>query len=90
MANYADLTEHIGTVVVFVSLGWGLASFLAWQGFKRLERKVDELGQTAVKKNDFKEWKEGRTPIWNAINTHSHAPDGEVIRSPHKSVSEVL
>ncbi len=90
MANYSDLIEHFGTVIGLTSLGWGLASFLAWQGFKRLERKVDELGQTAVKKNDFKEWKEGRTPIWDAINTHSHDKEGAVIRSPHKSVSEVL
>jgi len=90
MANYADLAEHIGTVVVFVSLGWGLASFLAWQGFKRLEKKVDELNKIAVNKNDFKEWKEGRTAIWDAINTHAHDKEGAVIRSPHKTISEIL
>lgn len=86
--NTAVLFSVIGFLIcATVGGGW----WTIWRVVTRLEKKFDDMSlicrerlpdclQTFVSIKDFDDWKEGRDPIWKALNHHSHSENGRVIR----------
>ncbi|MBW1991010.1 MAG: hypothetical protein JRI59_02580 [Deltaproteobacteria bacterium] len=86
--NYQDLAEHTGTLVALLSIFAGISGFLMWRMFSRVEKKLDEmlrmccecqrqLAERYVHKEEFHREKDA---LWGAVNSHSHSPDGRVVR----------
>lgn len=86
--QYKDLAEHLGVVLALLGIFAGLAGFLFWRMLVRMEQKLDglheatfqcraELADRFVGRGEFRKEKED---LWDAVNTHSHSPDGRVVR----------
>jgi hypothetical protein len=68
----------------------GVAGVFFWRMLTRMEDKIDKWWEehrlcrerqedVFVKKNEFKEWKQGRRDLWNRIHGHKHDLNGRVV-----------
>lgn len=86
--QYKDLAEHLGAVLALLGVFAGLSGSLLWRMLVRLEKKLDQLhdatfhcqarlAERFVGRPEFRKEKED---LWGALNSHSHSPEGRVVR----------
>lgn len=70
MSDTFNLGEHVGAVLIVLNLSIMVAGGLFWHMFRRMEKKIDDWGQTHsecrehqlhlfLQKKDFSEWQQG-------------------------------